>query len=221
MNASPDPSSCSVTSGPARGAAPTPPPCGRFTEHSAAYARSGSTPDRSCWRRCCRRSRHWATPGPRTWSSIGDAWRVAAQLSLRRSEQRQLGPARQRSLFGVRGRRPVPGAWARSARSDPALRACDARGIGFDWPRVVAVRILVRPSRRLPLLGLAIGRRRPEGQWLNWQSSGLQNRRLGVRVPPALLRAASRRRNSYGSGVPHGNEPRTKTRPPAGGSAHG
>ena len=24
------------------------------------------------------------------------------------------------------------------------------------------------------------------GQWLNWQSSGLQNRRLGVRVPPAL-----------------------------------
>ena len=24
------------------------------------------------------------------------------------------------------------------------------------------------------------------GQWLNWQSTGLQNRRLGVRVPPAL-----------------------------------
>lgn len=24
------------------------------------------------------------------------------------------------------------------------------------------------------------------GQWLNWQSSGLQNRRLGVRVPPGL-----------------------------------
>ena len=26
----------------------------------------------------------------------------------------------------------------------------------------------------------------PEGQWRNWQRSGLQNRRLGVRVPPAL-----------------------------------
>ena len=24
------------------------------------------------------------------------------------------------------------------------------------------------------------------GQWLNWQSSGLQNHRLGVRVPPDL-----------------------------------
>ena len=24
------------------------------------------------------------------------------------------------------------------------------------------------------------------GQWLNWQSSGLQNRRLGVRFPPVL-----------------------------------
>ena len=24
------------------------------------------------------------------------------------------------------------------------------------------------------------------GQWLNWQSSGLQNRRLGVRFPPGL-----------------------------------
>lgn len=24
------------------------------------------------------------------------------------------------------------------------------------------------------------------GQWLNWQSSGLQNRRLGVRLPPGL-----------------------------------
>ena len=25
-----------------------------------------------------------------------------------------------------------------------------------------------------------------KGQWLNWQSSGLQNRRLWVRVPPDL-----------------------------------
>src|SRR4051812_24861250 len=31
------------------------------------------------------------------------------------------------------------------------------------------------------------------GQWLNWQSSGLQNRRLGVRVPPALQETYLRR----------------------------
>ena len=54
------------------------------------------------------------------------------------------------------------------------------------------------PGRGLPIPGMsrrAVAARircpapaRPEGSSSIWQSSGLQNRRLGVRVPPALLR---------------------------------
>lgn len=36
------------------------------------------------------------------------------------------------------------------------------------------------------MAGLRAGHVCVTGQWLNWQSSGLQNRRLGVRFPPGL-----------------------------------
>lgn len=43
---------------------------------------------------------------------------------------------------------------------------------------------------RMRELRVSKGMSQPEvayGQWRNWQRNGLQNRRLGVRVPPALL----------------------------------
>src|SRR4051794_2520319 len=134
-------------------------------------------------------------------ASVADS----AMAPMRR-EMRVVGVMRP-SSHGAHWRRRLIAA-ARHPRCPPGAR----RAVAWHLPRrrsPFARFDLRRPSPYTRLLGgsctlVRCARRQPRepfsrvpqacrtgpaatgGQWLNWQSTGLQNRRLGVRVPPAL-----------------------------------